>query len=207
MIRRLRAFMHAWISFSFSFFLYIYFPFSSFFSYLMCVVNSLTHTPICELDRPTDHLLQWSMAHFYGLWRCTHTHIHIYGIRRMVKESIRVIVIVLRKRRKSIRIVKDKYRKKSYLRNCVKVLLNGTSLSSSERNEMRECVCPRLLYIIHPNSITVILCINVWGDLLSLTRSSTHFLGVPLFPSSSICVSVCASAHACVCMCVFVENQ
>jgi hypothetical protein len=90
-----------------------------------------------------------------------HTHIHIYGIRRMVKESIRVIVIVLRKRRKSIRIVKDKYRKKSYLRNCVKVLLNGTSLSSSERNEMRECVCPRLLYIIHPNSITVILCINV----------------------------------------------
>lgn len=93
MIRRLRAFMHAWVSFTLvvlhphiHVYIYIYFPPSFFFPYLMHVLNSLTHSPICTSDQAIDHFYQWSIAHFYGLWRCTNT--HDSSMRRMVKESV-----------------------------------------------------------------------------------------------------------------------
>jgi hypothetical protein len=79
----------------------------------------------------------------------THTHTHIH---MMARKPIRVIVDVVSIREKTaIEAVNDRSRrkKKSYLRNCVEMLRDGTpSLSSSERNEMRECIfTPQQSYI------------------------------------------------------------
>jgi len=52
------------------------------------------------------------MAHFYGLWRCTHTH----GTRRIEKKFVRVIVIVLRKKKeKAHGYIEDSCRRKKII--------------------------------------------------------------------------------------------
>jgi hypothetical protein len=116
-----------------------------FFSFNACGELPYTYTNmrVRSTNRP-------SIAVEHGTFlRSLETYTHTYGIHRMAKKFVRVIVIILRKRRKCIRLVKDRCRRKSYLHNCVKVPLDGTSsLSSSERNEMREYACPRLLYIV-----------------------------------------------------------
>jgi len=75
LIRWRRAFMHAWISY----FLLLLFSLSlALLRFGAIVVNSYTHIQTRAVDRPIDDLLQWSIAHFHGLWRCIDTYTFLY---------------------------------------------------------------------------------------------------------------------------------
>jgi hypothetical protein len=144
------------------------------------------------------------MAHFHGLWRCihTHTHTHLYIGKETYKSYSRCWIDKKKRREQYEQYMIDIEEEKSYPRNCVEMLLDGmSSLSSSERNEMREYICPPTV-IYRVESITVILCANIYIYIYMYKVIFFLSLSLSFFHPPSRCASLPIIAYMCECVCV-----